>query len=234
MASPAGTSNGLPPLTDFEKQKWLTNDYFAYYRRGLDDDVALNNPFAKWTMAAVYADYHLAPDPRLRMPGPPRGRWDDIYRLQAVSGSDGEAKVSDIRRFDPPAATNATPASDPMRGQEVDVARVQGSSVVKGVPFTVKRVLGKGSFGLALLCESEEPSLRARARRRFCLKFDLRGAGGRCYFDVLAVFLNILEGLLGASRALGMGGIATMHQRAGHYCDISDDARRSSFLTLRC
>lgn len=182
--------NFQPPLTSLQKFQWQTNDYFAYYRRGLDAGRRLRDAQGQWQLANSQPNLHLAPDPRLVTPAP--SNWEDIYQLQTVSGGPwaNRTLAQPYSAAITLAATSST-GPDPMKGQAVEVADVQSQVNKTGVPFTIKRVLGKGGMGLAMLCESNSPSLAPRARRQFCLKYDMTPASsnpGQWHSQIICVF----------------------------------------------
>lgn len=163
--------DGPRPLTDFEVEKWALNDYFAYYRSGNDEGRSMNDGHAPWQVARYYSDYHLAPDPRQKASRPKK--WNDIYKQQTPSSL---TIHTDTRHY--PAAPQSIPflspnqLPDPLRGEAERVTQIQVHSISNfGIPISIKRVLGKGGMGLAMLCTSSCPA--RGAPREFCLKADL-------------------------------------------------------------
>lgn len=171
MASSQGKSKILWPLTDFEVKKWALNDYFGYYRSGNDEGRSMNDGHAPWQTAKYFPGYHVAPDPR-QLPARPK-EWNDIYKQQTSSNLNIH---TDTSRY--PAAPQPTimlspdEVPDPMRGETARVTQIQSSSIRNfDIPVNIKRVLGKGGMGLALLCTSSSPA--QGGPREFCLKADL-------------------------------------------------------------
>lgn len=161
----------MRPSTEFEVKKWALNDYFGYYRSGNDEGRCLNDGHAPWQTARYFPGYHVAPDPR-QLPARPK-EWNDIYKQQTSSSLETH---TDTSRY--PAAQQPTTLlspdeePDPMRGEMARVTQLQSDSIQNSdIPIEIKRVLGKGGMGLALLCTSSSPA--RGGPREFCLKVDL-------------------------------------------------------------
>lgn len=171
MENSPGNPSTLRPLTDFEVKKWALNDYFGYYRSGNDEGRLMNDGHAPWQTAQYFPGYHVAPDPRQLQARPKE--WNEIYKQQTSSSLEIH---TDTSRY--PAAPQPTillspdEVPDPMRGEAARVAQLQSSSINNfSIPINIKRVLGKGGMGLALLCASSSPA--PGGPREFCLKADL-------------------------------------------------------------
>lgn len=174
VAAPAALDqpdeSGSRSWNDFLAKKFSLNNYFAYYRAGLDRD-----PREPWATAyasqnpdsILYKDLHNYR--RIRDP------WENVYNLAG----------SEIQQREAPIFYTAARAGDERRQVAINQRGAQGVTRAQWflaqasqTNIRILRVLGAGGFGVALLCQADHfiPGL---TERPFVLKADIQGESMR-------------------------------------------------------
>lgn len=164
----------------FLKAKFDVNNFFAYYRAGRA--LEPGEPW-KWENAAKNQNSILYKT-RMGKFGRIAGAWETIYQ---PDGALGIPRRATRQRYPVP-----LPPNDPRKKASLDSRgrassrRIQALMQAKGIDIQVKRILGAGGNGVALLCDAASQA-RGRRGREFVLKADIRGNSMREEKDYMMV-----------------------------------------------
>lgn len=170
---------------DFLDERFELNNYFAYYRAGRSGEKgepwklenALKNPDS-----ILYRDL-------LENFGRIAGSWENIYRPDRYPGVPGVPRQAVQKEYPPRRPTN-----DPRRKAKLVARggaagrRIEESMKSRGIDIRIKRILGAGGNGVALLCDgsSDVPDVRGK---RFVLKAEINNGDMSEEKDLMMVCL---------------------------------------------